>query len=182
MNFFRTFAAGVCAAVLISGVSCTKTTGGAASKKQRKAVAAIEPLGTNTVKGTFTAKENSAGMVTLVIDVSGLSPGKHGTHIHTGASCGDNGKAAGPHWDPHATSHHGHPKDPSTLHHAADMPNIEVDAGGLGTMRFQTTNFKLSDLAGKTIIVHENLDNYTDSPVNGGSGARIGCGVIRIEE
>ena len=167
-------------AALLVLAACTKTLeGGASSKSGRSAMAAIEPLGPKPVRGTFTARETRTGAVTIDVKVEGLSAGKHGTHIHTGASCGDAGKAAGPHWDPHNTGKHGDPAISSTTHHAADMPNIEVDASGKGSMHFRTTNFKFNDLIGKTIVVHENPDNYTDSPVNGGSGGRIGCGVIQ---
>ena len=159
---------------------CTKTlVAGSGSKGGRSAAAMIGPLGQNTVKGTFTARETGSGAVTIDVKVEGLSAGKHGAHIHSGATCGDAGKAAGPHWDPNATGKHGDPATSAMMHHAADMPNIEVGASGKGSMHFRTTNFKLDDLIGKTIIVHETRDNYTDSPANGGSGSRIGCGVIQ---
>lgn len=180
MNMIRTKAAFVLIFICLGAVACTKSLIGVTSKKGPVALATIEPLGKNTVKGTFMARENKSGAVTVEIQVEGLVAGRHGAHIHSGGSCGDAGKAAGPHWDPASSNKHGNPKDPATMHHAADMPNIDVDAQGRGTMRFQTTNFKLSDLNGKTIVVHENTDNYMDSPANGGSGARIGCGVIQV--
>jgi len=180
MNMIRTKAGFVLIFACLGAVACTKSLIGVTSQKGPVAIATIAPLGENTVKGTFTARENKSGAVTVEIQVEGLTPGKHGSHIHSGGSCADAGKAAGPHWDPNTTNKHGNPKDPATMHHAADMPNIDVDAQGKGTMRFQTTNFKLSDLAGKTLIVHEKTDNYMDSPANGGSGPRIGCGVIQV--
>lgn len=167
---------------LLAVTACTKTLSGSKTGGGRKAEAAIEPIGQNTVRGTFTAREGRGGAVSIEMIVQGLTPGRHGTHIHSGGSCGDDGKGAGPHWDPHTTGKHGVPQEPATAHHAADMPNIDVDANGKGSMRFQTTNFKLSDLAGKTVVVHANQDNYTDSPANGGSGGRIGCGVIQLAE
>ncbi len=168
---------------LLIGVTATAVSTRAAAKKvkaaaKRVAVAAIAPLGTNTVRGTFRAWEEKSVAVSVEVTVENLKPGKHGAHIHSGGSCGDDGKAAGPHWDPNSTGKHGNPSDPATVHHAADMPNLNVDAKGNGGMKFTTTNFKLADLIGKTIVIHDNFDNYTDSPANGGSGPRIGCGVI----
>jgi superoxide dismutase, Cu-Zn family len=38
---------------------------------------------------------------------------------------------------------------------------------------------KVSDLKGRSLIIHANPDNYSDQPEPlGGSGARIACGVI----
>jgi len=168
-------------AAMIWGAACVGKTSGGAGNKIRIAVAKIEPLGTNTAQGTFQARADRKGVVTVEIEVSGLTPGRHGTHIHAGNSCGDAGKEAGPHWDPGNSGKHGRPADPPAAHHAADMPNIEVGEDGRGRMTFRTTNFTLEDLSGKTVIVHEQLDDYTDSPANGGSGSRIGCGMIRVD-
>lgn len=169
----------VALAVLVGFSACVRLSSGARSRSGPTAMAAIEPLGKGAMKGTFTAREGKNGATQIEMRVEGLKMGMHGTHIHSGGSCGDGGKAAGPHWDPFSTNKHGHPKDPATAHHAADMPGIEVGANGRGVMNFQTTNFKVADLIGKTVVVHENPDNYTDSPANGGSGPRVGCGVIQ---
>lgn len=107
----------------------------------------------------------------------------HGLHVHSGGSCAattQDGKvvpagAAGPHYDPATTNSH---KGPQGAGHAGDLPNIRILNDGTGIMEATTSRFTLGELVGKTVILHANQDNYTDTPPNGGSGARIACGVI----
>jgi Cu-Zn family superoxide dismutase len=44
-------------------------------------------------------------------------------------------------------------------------------------MSFFTNKFKVSDIVGKAIIIHQNPDDYKTQPT-GASGKRIGCGII----
>ena len=39
-------------------------------------------------------------------------------------------------------------------------------------------NLKLSDIAGRALVIHEGGDNYSDQPENAGGMGRIACGVI----
>ena len=39
----------------------------------------------------------------------------------------------------------------------------------------------LADVRGRSLIIHEGGDNYTDTPENGGGKARIACGVVPEE-
>ena len=110
----------------------------------------------------------------------------HGIHVHEGSSCGPttvDGKtvpagAAGPHFDPAKTNSH---KGPTGDGHAGDLPNVQVVSDGSGMLMSSTTRFTLDQIKGRTVILHANPDNYTDTPPNGGSGARIACGVIVAE-
>ena len=46
-------------------------------------------------------------------------------------------------------------------------------------MKLKVAGLKLEALTGRTIMIHEGGDNYSDSPQPlGGGGARIACGVI----
>ena len=45
-------------------------------------------------------------------------------------------------------------------------------------MIFFTDKFKPDDVIGKSVIIHENPDDYRSQPA-GDAGKRIGCGVIR---
>jgi Cu/Zn superoxide dismutase len=111
---------------------------------------------------------------------------KHGIHIHEGGACGPTEKdgatvpagAAGPHFDPGKTGSH---KGPEGNGHAGDLPNLHVLSDGTGILMASTTRLTMDQLAGKTVILHANPDNYTDQPANGGSGSRIACGVIKAE-
>ena len=37
---------------------------------------------------------------------------------------------------------------------------------------------KLAEIAGRSLMIHEGGDNYSDNPENGGGKGRIACGVI----
>jgi len=109
----------------------------------------------------------------------------HGIHIHDGSGCEATtdkdgkmvpGGGAGPHYDPMKTGSH---KGPEGDGHSGDLPNLKVLADGSGVLMTSTNRLTLEQLRGRTVILHANRDNYTDTPPNGGSGARIACGMIR---
>lgn len=98
--------------------------------------------------------------------------GPHGFHIHEGGSCevGDPKepfKNAGGHWNP-ANQPHGN--------HAGDFP-VLFSNNGIARMCFFTDKFKVSDILGKAVIIHENPDDYRSQPA-GNAGKRLGCGII----
>jgi Cu/Zn superoxide dismutase len=93
----------------------------------------LVPLGGSKVSGTLRAEQRSDG-VWITGDVSGLTPGKHGFHIHERGDCSaSDGSSAGPHFAP-ASKSHGDPMAPE--HHAGDMGNIQADADGTATIAY----------------------------------------------
>ena len=42
---------------------------------------------------------------------------------------------------------------------------------------FVTNRFKVEDVLGKTVIVHDKRDDFTSQP-SGDAGAKIACGII----
>jgi len=128
------------------------------------------------------------GGVQVRVDVSGLPPGAHGFHVHEIGSCNPvrdtTGKvtpfgAAGGHFDPQGTAHH---LGPNGSGHAGDFPNLVANEAGHARTTFFTDRLSVlegpTNIVGRSIIIHANEDNYTDTPPNGGSGARIACGEI----
>ena len=127
------------------------------------------------------------GGTEVVVHVSGLPPGNHGLHIHEFGSCNalrDTSGAATPfgaaggHFDPGHTGHH---LGPGGGGHAGDLPMLAVDSGGTGGLAYYAANLQTSgadSIVGRSIVIHANPDNYTDTPANGGSGGRIACGEI----
>src|SRR5437762_6266475 len=70
--------------------------------------AATQPSNTN-VTGTVQFSQDNLD-VHVVADVAGLSPGKHGFHIHEKADLSDPElKSVGPHWDMAGKHKHGAP-------------------------------------------------------------------------
>lgn len=122
--------------------------------------------------------------VTLAIEVSNLSPGRHGFHVHEVGLCDPPDFAsAGGHFNPRGKQHGlmtiGGP-------HVGDLPNLV--AGPDGTARAEiylahaTLGAGSNSLVhphGTAIIVHANSDDQRADP-GGNSGARIACGVIAL--
>ena len=44
-------------------------------------------------------------------------------------------------------------------------------------MTFFTDKFKVADIIGKSVMIHESPDDYKTQPA-GGSGRKLACGVI----
>ena len=145
--------------------------------QQMGATAMLKPTAGNTAEGTVTFTPKGDKM-TVVANLTGLSPGPHGFHVHEKGDCSaSDGMSAGGHFNP-TTKPHGDPAAPD--HHAGDMPQLVADASGkatlttdLGPMTIGGTN----DIVGKAVIVHKDADDYKTQPT-GNSGARIACGVI----
>ena len=145
------------------------------------AVAAVQPLGASTVKGLVLFTPLNHG-VEISADVTGLTPGKHGFHIHEFGDCSaTDGNSAGPHFNPEGMPH-GAPG--SAASHAGDYGNLEADAAGHATLKFVSHRITLDQsstgILGRSVIVHEKADDLATQPT-GAAGGRIGCGVIVVE-
>lgn len=94
-----------------------------------------------------------------------------GFHIHSGGVCGGNKSDpfadALTHYDPHGCPH---------PYHAGDLPPL-FGCGGHAFMLFITDRFSVTEIIGKTVIIHSMPDDFTSQP-SGNSGVKIACGVI----
>ncbi len=134
--------------------------------------------------GTITATDTPDGLF-IKLQLKGLPPGPHGFHVHENAQCGPKiknnvmvaGLAAGGHYDPGQTKEH---EGPHQQGHLGDLPVLIVDDNGQATHYLIASRLKVSDLKGRSIMIHAHGDNYSDTPKKlGGGGARIACGVLR---
>lgn len=144
-------------------------------------------LGSNTPVGTVSVTETIYGVV-FTPNFTGIDPaasGMHGFHVHANPSCDpstdDKGKkviggAAGGHYDPGNTNSHGYPWTDNN--HLGDLPAIYVDEQGQSTMPVLAPRLKLTDLPGRSLMVHVGGDTYSNTPTLGGGGVRMICGVI----
>ena len=145
--------------------------------QQMGATATLKPTAGNSTAGTvtFTPKGDK---VAVVANVTGLSPGPHGFHVHEKGDCSAaDGMSAGGHFNPGSKPH----GDPATAeHHAGDMPQLVADASGKATLNVELSPMTIGgadDIVGKAVIVHKDADDYKTQPT-GNSGARVACGVI----
>jgi Cu-Zn family superoxide dismutase len=125
--------------------------------------------------GDVTAADTQYGLL-VTPNLHGLPPGVHGFHVHTVPSCANHAMAAGGHLDPQNTGKHLGPYNDQG--HLGDMPVLIVNPDGTATVPVLAPRLKTSDLKGHTIMVHQGLDNYSDTPPLGGGGARLACGVV----
>jgi Cu-Zn family superoxide dismutase len=143
---------------------------------------AVNAKGLGEAVGQVSIAESKYGLV-FTPALHGLPPGSHGFHVHQNASCGALEKdgamvpalAAGGHYDPEKSNHHGTPWGDG---HLGDLPPLFVDAAGNASQAVLAPRLKLTDLQGRSLMVHVGGDNHADHPAPlGGGGARLLCGV-----
>ena len=144
----------------------------------------VDANGVGSSVGQVSISESKYGMV-FAPALKGLPPGTHGFHLHQSPSCDAKEKdgkmvsalAAGGHYDPLDTKHHGTPWGEG---HLGDLPALFVDAEGNASQPMLAPRLKVADIAGRSLMVHVGGDNHADHPAPlGGGGARMACGVIK---
>ncbi len=152
------------------------------SDKRQIPMYALTEKGTGKQIGTITANRTPYGVL-FEPELSGLSAGIHGFHLHQNPDCGPTekdgkvtpGGAAGGHFNPNNGDHNG----PYKRGHLGDLPALYVSEKGEATMPVLAPRLEFGDLAGHALIIHQGGDNYSDQPAAlGGGGARAACGVI----
>jgi Cu-Zn family superoxide dismutase len=143
-----------------------------------KAIAVLHPTAGNKVSGTVTFTEVADG-VQVHADITGLTPGNHGFHVHEFGDCSAADlSSAGGHFNPAKKPHAG-PDDAER--HVGDMGNVEADASGKATLEYVDHQISLTNdqdsVIGRSVVVHAKADDLKTQPA-GDSGARIACGAI----
>ncbi len=126
---------------------------------------------TPAVKGTIKFYQKS-NCVLVVADISGLprtDTNFFGLHIHDGDTCdGIDFSGSKGHYNPNGAIH---PK------HAGDLPPL-ILCGNIAHLSFITDRFKVADIIGRTVVIHNMPDDFTSQP-SGNSGQKIACGIIK---
>jgi Cu-Zn family superoxide dismutase len=143
-----------------------------------KAVAVLHPIGGNKVSGTVTFTEVADG-VQVHAEITGLTPGNHGFHVHEFGDCSAaDASSAGAHFNPTNKPHAG---PDAAARHVGDMGNVEADASGKAKLEYVDHQISLTNdqqsAIGRSVVVHAKADDLKSQPA-GDSGARIACGVI----
>lgn len=138
----------------------------------------------------FVKLQKQGQRVIVRAEVSGLTPGFHGFHVHAIGQCVPPFTSAGGHYNPGGTGHGSH---------AGDMPSLLVMGNGTAELQFATDRFSIAELFdadGSAIIVHAAPDNFANIPTRyqsttegvfgpdsaslatGDAGGRVACGVV----
>ncbi len=157
-----------------------------ASASERVVMHAVNANGLGDHLGTISISETEYGLQ-FSPDLSGLTPGLHGFHLHQNGSCQPaekDGKmvpalTAGGHYDPDNAGRHDLPWADG---HRGDLPALYVNQDGRASKPVLAPRLTLADLPGRAVMIHAGGDNYSDDPKPlGGGGSRMSCGVISAD-
>jgi superoxide dismutase, Cu-Zn family len=143
-----------------------------------KAVAVLFPTKGSDAKGrvTFTQEGRS---IQIHAEISGLSPGEHGFHIHEFGVWSEDGMASGGHFNP-GKGPHAAPGSPKR--HVGDLGNITANANGHATYELEDQHISFHgphSIIGRGLVVHEKADDLKTQPT-GNAGGRLAVGVIGV--
>ena len=91
----------------------------------------------------------------------------YGMHIHENGNCTPPFDQTGNHYNPEQLPHPAH---------AGDLPPL-LGNNGYAWMAFYDNRISIEDILGRSLVIHDMRDDFTTQP-SGGSGTKIGCGVI----
>ncbi|TPX32861.1 hypothetical protein SeMB42_g07567 [Synchytrium endobioticum] len=157
-----------------------------ATQRMVKAVAVLR--GDSAVKGTVTLHQESETSPTVMeVHLEGLTPGKHGFHVHEYGDNTNGCTSAGAHYNPHGHTH-GAPDD--ATRHVGDLGNMVAGPDGVAKGTISDPQVKLIgplSVIGRTVVVHEGVDDlgkggHELSATTGNAGSRLACGVIGISK
>jgi len=142
-----------------------------------RAACPLNPTKGSKVQGVVYFKKVDGGVL-ITADVTGLTPGKHGFHIHEFGDCSSpDAASAGGHFNPYNKKHGG---PDFAERHAGDLGNIVADEKGVAHYERVDDLIKLNGkdtIIGRSMIVHSNPDDFNTQPT-GNAGGRVACGVI----
>ncbi|BES98298.1 Superoxide dismutase [Cu-Zn] [Nesidiocoris tenuis] len=121
-------------------------------------------------------------------EVTGLTHGEHGMHIHEFGDLTSGCSSAGAHLNPHNKQHGGREDEDR---HLGDLGNIVANAQGVAKFNMEDKLMSLygvHSILGRSLVVHADRDdlgkNRMDekSRTTGNSGQRVGCSVIALAQ
>ncbi|CAH0406673.1 unnamed protein product [Chilo suppressalis] len=148
-----------------------------------QAVVHLEPDEESGVEGTLIFTQIVPnGPVTVEGNVTGLTPGLHGVHVHQTGSIKDSCKDIGPHFIAYY-GRHGGPRD--HIRHVGDLGNIKAEEGPV-TIKIVDHLISLAgprSIVGRSLAISKEEDDYgrsstEDSALTGTSGPAVACGII----
>jgi len=121
--------------------------------------------------------------VRLLGNITGLSPGHHGFHIHQLGDMEHGCKSMKGHFNPYQIRHGG-PED--TYRHVGDLGNIIAGDDGVAIIEMEDSQLSLNGLnniIGRGLVIHAGRDDMgkggdEGSLKTGNAGGRVACAVI----
>ncbi|KAJ2458215.1 Superoxide dismutase [Cu-Zn] [Coemansia sp. RSA 2424] len=144
--------------------------------------------GASAVTGTVILTQQTPESATKVqARITGLTPGKHGFHIHEFGDNTNGCTSAGPHYNPNG---HPHGAPTAAQRHVGDLGNLTAPEEGEAVFEIedkQVTLFGEHSVIGRTVVVHAleddlGLGGHELSITTGNAGDRLACGVIGISQ
>lgn len=187
----KIFAIGVATTVVVAAIIaiCVHSTSSDSVHPPSEAICVINggPK-TLTISGIIRLHQDNMGTpVILNGTITGLSPHKHGFHVHESGDFSNPDNACvstGPHFNPYHKTHGGPHSD---IRHVGDLGNIVADADGEADIQKSDPLISLipgspNSILGRAIVVHELEDDEgtdgKDSLNTGNAGSRLGCCII----
>ena len=152
---------------------------------------AVAVLSSNAVYGYVLFRQEDE-YVSIEVDLFKMNKssgkpliGLHGFHIHASGDLRRGCDSCCKHYNPEGVDHGGLENG-----HAGDLGNLEFDEKGNCKQTLRCFKFKVIDIVGRSVIVHEKEDdlglgtgeNAEESRKTGNSKKRIACGVIGYAE
>lgn len=141
----------------------------------------------SNVDGTITFAQDPHNQGTVVEgEIRGLTPGKHGLHIHALGDTTNGCNSTGPHFNPYNVDH-GDLGD--VVCHVGDLGNVIANDNGIAKI-FLKNNFLnvigKDSCLGRALVIHADPDDLGQgghelSKQTGNAGARIACGIIGLQ-
>ncbi|CAE6498529.1 unnamed protein product [Rhizoctonia solani] len=147
-----------------------------------KASVVMRKDGTGDAVGWLEFEDIGDGKTHISGNVTGLSPGKHGTHVHIWGDLTAGCESVGAHFNP-TNKTHGGPQ--SAERHVGDLGNIEAGSDGVAKVDIYDSVISLTgwnSIVGRGFVGEDDLGlgNFNDSKINGHSGTRFACGTIAL--
>jgi len=168
----------VCVAILGLQTQAAAPEKAQAATPVTKASAQLIPTTGSKVEGTVTFTKTEHGMH-ISGEITGLTPGEHGFHVHEFGVWNPDGKASGGHFNPTGAAHAGHD---STKRHVGDMGNIKADEHGKAMVDIDDDQMSFEGphcILGRGLVVHAKADDLKSQP-SGDAGGRLAVAIIGV--
>jgi len=154
----------------------TAAAGGSVSKAEAQLIATTKT--DSKVKGTIWFEKTSHGMH-VHGEITGLTPGEHGFHVHEYGVWNEDGTASGGHFNPTGAAHAGHD---SAKRHVGDMGNVKADENGKAIVDLEDDQMSFEGptcILGRGLVVHAKADDLK-TPPSGNAGGRLAVAIIGV--